>query len=164
MCCCLTLDPCVFSSLLSVLSDFPKLRMVFQNPSPEQIKALLMRIQRIAVVGLSPQPNRPSYRVALALQGYGYRIIPVRPLVTQVLGEPAYASLSEVPDTIDLVDAFRAAEHLDALVDECIRLNIPALWIQEGIVNEAAAARARAAGLFVVMDRCLYKDYVALLS
>ena len=164
MCCCLTLDSRVFSSLLSVLSDFLKLRMVFQNPSPEQIKALLMRIQRIAVVGLSPQPNRPSYRVALALQGYGYRIIPVRPLVTQVLGEPAYASLSEVPDTIDLVDAFRAAEHLDALVDECIRLNIPALWIQEGIVNEAAAARARAAGLFVVMDRCLYKDYVALLS
>ena len=138
--------------------------MPFQNPTPEQIKALLTRVQRIAVVGLSPKPNRPSYHVARAMQGFGYQIIPVRPQVTQVLGEPAYASLSAVPEPIDLVDAFRAAEHLDALVDECIRLNIPALWIQEGIVNEAAAARARAAGLFVVMDRCLYKDYVALMS
>lgn len=138
--------------------------MPFQNPTPEQIKALLTRVQRIAVVGLSPKPNRPSYHVARAMQGFGYQIIPVRPQVTQVLGEPAYASLSAVPEPIDLVDAFRAAEHLDDLVDECIRLQLPALWIQEGIVNNSAAERARAAGLFVVMDRCLYKDYVALMS
>lgn len=138
--------------------------MPFQNPSPEQVKALLSRVHTIAVVGLSPKPNRPSYQVARAMQGYGFRIIPVRPLLTQALGEPAYASLAEVPGPIDLVDVFRAAEHLDDLVDECIRLNLPALWIQEGIVNEPAAERARAAGLFVVMDRCLYKDYVALLS
>jgi predicted CoA-binding protein len=137
--------------------------MTFQNPSPEQIKGLLLRVKTIAVVGLSPQPNRPSYRVAQALQGFGYRIIPVRPMVTQVLDEPGYASLSEVPDSIDLVDAFRAAEHIDGLVDECIRLKLPALWIQEGIVNEPAAERARAAGMFVVMDRCIFKDHVALI-
>ncbi len=137
--------------------------MAFQNPSPEQIKDLLLRVKTIAVVGLSPQPNRPSHQVARALQGFGYRIIPVRPLLKEALGEPAYASLAEVPEPIDLVDAFRAAEHIDALVDDCIRLKLPALWIQEGIVNEAAAARARAAGMFVVMDRCVYKDHVALL-
>jgi predicted CoA-binding protein len=140
-----------------------RVRMTFQNPSPEQIKNLLLRVKTIAVVGLSPQPNRPSYRVAQALQGFGYRIVPVRPMIKEALGEPAHASLAEVPDAIDLVDAFRAAEHIDALVDECIRLKLPALWIQEGIVNEPAAERASAAGIFVVMDRCIYKDHVALL-
>lgn len=138
--------------------------MSFQNPSPEQIQALLSRVHHIAVVGLSPKPNRPSYQVARAMQGYGFRIIPVRPMLAEALGEPAYTCLAEVPGPIDLVDVFRAAEHLEGLVDECIRLNLPALWIQEGIVNEPAAERARAAGLFVVMDRCLYKDYVALMS
>ena len=137
--------------------------MTFQNPSSEQIKDLLLRVKTMAVVGLSPKPNRPSYRVAQAMQGFGYRIIPVRPLLKEVLGEPAYASLAEVPEAIDLVDAFRAAEYIDALVDECIRLKLPALWIQEGIVNEPAAERARAAGILVVMDRCVYKDYVALI-
>ncbi|MBT9613946.1 MAG: CoA-binding protein [Burkholderiales bacterium] len=138
--------------------------MPFQNPAPDEIKALLSRVQTIAVVGLSPKPNRPSFVVARALQGFGYRIIPVRPAVNEVLGEKAYSSLAEVPDRIDLVDVFRAAEHLDALVDECIRLKLPALWVQEGIVNLAAAERARAAGLFVVMDRCIYKDYVSLMA
>ncbi len=122
--------------------------MPFQNPTAAEIKALLTRAHTIAVVGLSPKPNRPSYHVAKAMQGFGFRIIPVRPLVNEVLGEAAYASLAEVPGPIDLVDAFRAAEHIDALVDECIRLKLPALWIQEGIVNESAAERARAAGIF----------------
>lgn len=138
--------------------------MSFQNPSSEQMKALLTRAHSIAVVGLSPKPNRPSYHVAQAMQGFGFRIIPVRPLLASVLGEQVYTSLTEVSEPIDLVNVFRAAEHLDSLVDECIRLKLPALWIQEGIVNESAAQRARAAGLFVVMDRCLYKDYVALMS
>lgn len=138
--------------------------MPFQNPAPDEIKALLSRVKNIAVVGLSPKPNRPSFVVARSLQGFGYRIIPVRPALNEVLGEKAYPSLAEVPDRIDLVDAFRAAEHLDELVDECIRLKLPALWIQEGIVNQAAAERARAAGLFVVMDRCIYKDYVSLMA
>lgn len=138
--------------------------MRFANPSEQEIRALLQRVKHIAVVGLSPKPNRPSYVVSRAMQGFGYRILPVRPAVAEVLGEKAYPSLSAVPDPIDLVDVFRAAEHVDEVVDECIRLKIPAIWIQEGIVNEAAAQRARDAGLFVVMDRCIYKDYVALLA
>lgn len=137
--------------------------MPFTNPSAEDIRALLKRVRNIAVVGLSPKSNRPSYVVARAMQGFGYRIIPVRPAVAEVLGEKAYAALADVAEPIDLVDAFRAADHIDELVDECIRLHIPALWIQEGIVNEAAAQRAREAGIFVVMDRCIYKDYVALM-
>jgi predicted CoA-binding protein len=133
---------------------------MFENPSAQEICALLERSKNIAVVGLSPQPARPSYGVAKAMQGFGFRIIPVRPLVAEVLGEKAYASLAEVPDRIDLVDVFRAAEHVDAVVDECIALNVPAIWIQQGIVNEPAALRARAAGMTVVMDRCIYRDYV----
>lgn len=135
---------------------------MFANPSPEALRALLQETETIAIVGLSPKPDRPSHEVAKAMQGFGYRIIPVRPATATVLGEKAYARLDEVPDKIDLVNVFRAAEHLDAIVDECIALKIPALWIQEGIVNEAAAQRARQAGMTVVMDRCTYKDYVAL--
>ena len=138
--------------------------MAFTNPSSDEIRALLGRIKNIAVVGLSPKPGRPSYFVARAMQGFGYRIIPVRPAVSEVLGEKAHATLADVPEAIDLVDAFRAAEHIDELVDECIRLKVPALWIQEGIINEAAAERAREAGIFVVMDRCIYKDYVSLMA
>ncbi|MBI5938673.1 MAG: CoA-binding protein [Betaproteobacteria bacterium] len=136
--------------------------MAFQNPSDDEIHALLQQVKTIAVVGLSPKPGRPSHAVAKAMRGFGYRIIPVRPAVDNVLGERAYASLSEVPDKIDLVDVFRATEHIPAVVDECLALNLPAIWIQEGIVHEAAAEKARAAGMTVVMDRCLYKDYVAL--
>lgn len=138
--------------------------MPFQNPPPQAIRDLLSRIKTIAVLGLSPKPNRPSYFVAKMMQGFGYRIIPVRPATTEVLGEKAYASLSEVPQPIDLVDVFRASEYVDEVVDECIRLKVPAIWIQEGIVNEAAAQRAQEAGIFVVMDRCIYKDYVALMA
>ena len=136
--------------------------MSFANPPIDEIRALLRRVRTIAVVGLSPKPERPSHAVARALQGFGYRIVPVRPASTEVLGEKAYAQLRDVPPPIDLVDVFRAAEHLDALVDDCLALGIPAIWIQEGIVNEAAAQRARDAGMTVVMDRCIYKDYMAL--
>jgi predicted CoA-binding protein len=125
---------------------------------------LLKKVRTIAVVGLSPQSARPSYFVSRAMQGFGYRIIPVRPAVSEVLGEKAYATLADVPEKIDLVDVFRAAEHVDAIVDECLRLNIPSIWIQEGIVNEAAAQKAREAGMSVVMDRCIYKDYVELFA
>ena len=137
---------------------------MFKNPAPEETRALLKKVRTIAVVGLSPQAARPSYFVSRAMQGFGYRIIPVRPAVSEVLGEKAYATLADVPEQIDLVDVFRAAEHVDALVDECLRLNIPAIWIQEGIVNEAAAQKARDAGMSVVMDRCIYKDYVELFA
>lgn len=138
--------------------------MAFQNPSSEELRTLLKTVKTIAVVGLSPKPGRPSYAVARAMQGFGYRIVPVRPAVDSVLGEQAYASLAEVPHKIDLVDVFRAAEHIPAVIDECLALNLPAIWIQEGIVHEAAAEKARAAGMTVVMDRCILKDYVALFT
>ena len=135
---------------------------MFVNPSAEALRALLQETKTIAVLGLSPKPDRPSYMVAKAMQGFGYRIVPVRPATAEVLGEKAYARLGDVLGQIDLVDVFRAAEHLDAIVDECIALKIPAIWIQEGIVNQAAAQRARQAGMVVVMDRCIYKDHLAL--
>jgi len=136
--------------------------MSFANPDDATLHALLDRVKTIAVVGLSPQPARPSYRVAQAMQRYGYRIVPVRPLVDEVLGEKAYARLADIPFAVDLVDVFRAAEHVPAIVEQCVALNLPAIWIQEGIVHEAAALRAQAAGMAVVMDRCLLKEYVRL--
>lgn len=137
--------------------------MSFTNPAPEQIRALLTRARSIAVVGLSPNPARPSYGVAKALQGFGYRIVPVRPATESVLGEPACPDLHHLPGPVDIVDVFRAPQHVGAIVDDCIALKLPALWLQEGVVNEAAAERARAAGIMVVMDRCIYKDYRALM-
>ncbi len=136
--------------------------MAFENPSPDVRRTLLRQVKTIAVVGLSPKPDRPSYGVAKALQSFGYRIVPVRPAVAEVLGEKAWPTLSDLPEKVDLVDVFRAAEHIDAVVDECLALGLPAIWIQEGIVNEGAAERARAAGMTVVMDRCIYKDYLEL--
>lgn len=132
---------------------------MFVNPPDAAIRACLERAKTIAVVGLSPRPDRPSHRIARRLQQWGYRVIPVRPAVTEVLGEKAYARLSEVPDPIDLVDIFRAANQIGPIVEQCIALGIPAIWIQQGIVNEAAATRARDAGLFVVMDRCIAVEY-----
>ena len=136
--------------------------MAFTNPSDDQIRALLKRVQQIAVVGLSPKTDRPSYKVAAALQRFGYRIIPVRPMTDEVLGEKAYPDLAAVPDKIDLVDVFRAPEQVGEVVDACIALKLPAIWLQEAVVNEAAAQRAQAAGLTVVMDRCVYREYVRL--
>ena len=138
--------------------------MSFANPSPDEIRALLARVKTIAVVGLSPRPDRPSHTVARAMQGYGYRIVPVRPAVAEVLGEKAYARLTDIPFHVDLVDVFRAAEHIPAVVEESIAIGAPAIWIQDGIVHAAAAERARAAGLTVVTDRCIYRDYVDLMT
>jgi hypothetical protein len=137
--------------------------MPFVNPPPDEIRALLRRVRTIAVVGLSPRPDRPSHTVARALQRFGYRIVPVRPAVGEVLGEKAYARLADIPFPVDLVDVFRAAEHIPGVVDECLAIGAPAIWIQEDIVHEAAAEKARAAGLTVVMDRCIYKDYLRLM-
>lgn len=133
----------------------------FRNPSPEAIRSLLQSVRTIAVVGLSPNPRRPSHGVALALQEFGYRVIPVRPAVDSVLGEKAYPTLSDVPEPFDLVDVFRNAEHVAPLVDECIRLGAKAIWLQDGVVDEVAAQRAAVAGITVVMDRCIYRDYVS---
>ena len=113
---------------------------MFRNPDPAAICALLREVKTVAVVGLSPNPVRPAFRIARALQGFGYRVIPVRPKVESVLGEKAYASLSEVPEKIDLVDVFRAAEHVGPLVDECLRLGLKRIWLQDGIVDVGAAA------------------------
>jgi hypothetical protein len=135
---------------------------MFTNPPPDEIRSLLREAKTIAVLGLSNNPARPSYRVAEALKGFGYRIVPVRPGLAEVLGETAYATLAEVPGVPDIVDVFRAPEHVPGIVDECIAKGVKRIWLQEGVVNEAAAEKARAAGMMVVMDRCIYKDYVAL--
>ena len=135
--------------------------MAFTNPDDDSLRALFRRVRTIAVVGFSPKPDRPSHSVAAALQRFGYRIIPVRPALARGLGETAYPDLAAIPESgqIDLVDVFRAPEYVDEVIDACIALRIPAVWLQEGVVNEAAAKRARAAGLTVVMDRCTYKEY-----
>lgn len=138
----------------------------FRNPDTATIKALLERVRTVAVVGLSPRPDRPSHGVARAMQNYGYRIIPVRPAVKEVLGERAYPDLRQVPDPgrIDLVDVFRNPDQVDPVVDACIELKMPALWLQDGVINEPAAKRARDAGILVIMDRCLYRDYAMLVG
>jgi hypothetical protein len=131
----------------------------FENPSVEERCALLKRVKTIAVVGLSPNPTRPSYGVSQAMQDFGYTIVPVHPSAREVLGARAYPRLAAAPITIDLVNVFRRAEFIDGIVDECLALGLKNLWIQEGIINEPAAMRAVESGLRVVMDRCIYRDY-----
>ena len=131
----------------------------FENPSVEERCALLKRVKTIAVVGLSPNPSRPSYGVSQAMQGFGYTILPVHPLAREVLGARAYPRLAAVPVPIDLVNVFRRAEFIDGIVDQCLALGLKNLWIQEGIINKPAAMRAVESGLRVVMDRCIYRDY-----
>ena len=138
--------------------------MPFENPTDETIAELLRQVHTVAVVGLSPKPNRPSHSVAAWLQRTGYRVVPVRPALDEVLGERAWPDLASVPDPIDLVDVFRVPEHVDSIVDSCIARGIKALWLQEGVVNPAAAERARAAGITVVMDRCILKEHARLIS
>lgn len=132
--------------------------MQFSNPAPDDVRKLLNQVHSIAVVGLSPNPARPSFRVAQGLQGFGYRILPVRPKISEVLGEKAYPDLESLPELPDVVDVFRAAEHIPAIVESCIKLGIKNLWLQEGIIHEEAAQRARKAGINVVMDRCMWRD------
>jgi predicted CoA-binding protein len=132
----------------------------FENPSAEERCTLMKRVKTIAVVGLSPNPSRPSYGVSQAMQGFGYTIVPVHPVAREVLGARAYPRLGAIPLPIDLVNVFRRAEHLDGVVDECLAIGVKNIWIQEGIVNERAALRALKAGMMVVMDRCIYRDYL----
>ena len=136
--------------------------MAFNNPEPEQIRQILHKVHSIAVVGLSPNQERPSFRVAHGLQGLGYRIIPVRPLIKEVLGEKAFPDLESLTELPDIVDVFRAAEHVPAIVESCIKLGIKNLWLQQGIIHEAAAQRAKEAGITVVMDRCMWRDAMQL--
>jgi len=139
--------------------------VTFTNPSAAEIKALLARAKTIAVVGLSPDPDRPSYSVALYMQRQGYRIVPVRPGGGALLGEPSYERLADIPFPVDIVDVFRASAHVAAHVGELLALpGKPALWLQEGVIDEAAAAKAQAAGHLVVMDRCVLKEHRRLRS
>jgi uncharacterized protein len=138
-----------------------------QRP-PDKIAELLHSARIIAVVGLSADASKPSNRVARHLQGFGYRIIPVTPTADSILGEKAVADLDHLPDVlragerVDVVDVFRRPENVAAIVDDCIRLGLPALWLQEGVIDESAAERAVGAGIFTVMDRCIFRDRAAL--
>lgn len=126
---------------------------------PERIAELLKSAKTIAVVGLSDNPARTSYGVSHYMQRQGYRIIPVNPGIAESLGEKAYASLQEVPDKIDIVNVFRRSEFVPEAVDEAIQVGAPAIWLQEGVIHEAAAQKARQAGIFVVMDRCILREH-----
>ena len=131
----------------------------------DPIHELLARAKTIAVVGQSERPMRPSHGVSAYMQAAGYRIIPVNPGITEALGEKSYPSLLEIPadvvKKIDLVDVFRRPEYVDEIVEQVIQLKIPAIWLQEGVINERAAEKARQAGIFVVMDLCVLKEHRA---
>jgi predicted CoA-binding protein len=133
--------------------------MPYTNPNPDEICQVLRAIHTIAVIGLSPKPARPSHGVARAMQQHGYRIVPVRPLVREVLGEPAYPDLASLPFPVDLVNVFRAPEFIPDIVDSCIKLGLNRLWLQDGVIHEEAASHARKAGIWVVMDRCIWRDF-----
>lgn len=125
----------------------------------DEIGELLKRTKTIAVVGLSDSPLRPSYGVSAYMQSQGYKIIPVNPSIKGSLGEKAVASLADVAEKIDMVDVFRRSEYVPDLVDEAIRLKVPAIWLQEDVIHEEAAEKARKAGIFVVMDKCVLKEH-----
>lgn len=134
-------------------------------PQSDPITALLKRAKTIAVVGLSRNPLRPSHGVAAYMQSHGYRIIPVNPQIDECLGEKAYASLLDIPEKdsekIDIVDIFRRPEFVEQVVDQAIQLKVPAIWMQEEVIHEKAAEKARRAGIFVVMDHCILKEHRA---
>jgi hypothetical protein len=127
--------------------------------SPETMRRIFAECRTIAVVGLSSNPIRPSHNVAAYMQQQGYRVIPVNPNETIVMGEKSYPALADVPEKIDLVDVFRRSEEAGAAVDEAIGIGAKAVWLQEGVIDQAAAQRAQTAGLLVVMDRCWLKDH-----
>jgi len=129
--------------------------MAHANPSDSELKQLLSDATTIAVVGASSNPDKESYGIIQKLQRSGYRVIPVNPRETEILGERSYPSLIDVPERIDIVDVFRRAEDTPGIADEAVTIGAKALWLQTGIVSEDAAARAKAGGLTVVMDRCI---------
>jgi predicted CoA-binding protein len=141
---------------------------LFQNPSPQAIRELLDRSRTLAVVGLSDDPSRPSFGVSQSMRQMGYRILPVNPSLQDWEGLPAFPTIAAAAaalapgERIDIVNVFRRPAQVDAVVDECMRLGIGTLWLQQGVINEAAAERAVAAGMTVVMDRCIYVDRVSL--
>jgi predicted CoA-binding protein len=131
------------------------------SPQPDAIADLLKRSKTIAVVGLSNSPMRPSHGVSAYMQTSGYHIIPVNPNIKGALGEKAYASLLDVREKIDIVNIFRRPEFVEEIVDQAIQLKVPAIWMQEEVINERAAQKARQAGIFVIMDRCILREHKA---
>jgi predicted CoA-binding protein len=127
----------------------------------DPITEILERAKTVAVVGLSDNPLRPSHGVAAYLLDQGYRVIPVNPQIESVLGEKAYPSLLDVPERIDIVNIFRRPEFVEEVVDQTIQLKVPVIWMQEEVVHEKAAQKARHAGIFVVMDRCILVEHRA---
>ena len=136
--------------------------MPHTNPSDDDIKSLLTSAKTIAVVGASSNPMRPSNSIVLRLLQLGYRVIPVNPNETVVHGEKVYGSLSDVPVAIDIVDVFRRAEYTPAIADEAVKVGAKALWLQQGVWSEDAAARATAGGLTVIMDACIAVEHAVL--
>jgi uncharacterized protein len=130
-------------------------------PQSDPIADLLKRSRAIAVVGLSNNPLRPSHGVSAYMQLHGYHIIPVNPVIAGSLGEKSHASLLDVPEKIDIVNIFRRPQYVETIVDQAIQLKVPAIWMQEGVVHEKAAEKARQAGIFVIMDRCILKEHRA---
>ncbi|QXE87717.1 CoA-binding protein [Geomonas nitrogeniifigens] len=124
------------------------------------IKEILTKYRTVAVVGLSPDAGKPSHEVAAYLKRAGYRIIPVNPAVDEVFGEKSYPSLAEIPEPVEIVDVFRRSEFVPEIVEQAIAKGARVIWMQEGVVHEEAARRAREAGLEVVMDRCMLKEHV----
>jgi uncharacterized protein len=133
-------------------------------PPADPIAELLKRAKTIAVIGLSSNPMRPSHGVSAYMQEQGYHIIPVNPQIQECLGEKAYASLLDVPEKIDIVNIFRRPEFVEEIVDQAIELKVPAIWMQEDVIHEGSAEKARKAGMFVVMDRCILKEHRARLG
>ena len=128
-------------------------------PQNDPIADLLKRSKTIAVVGLSDSPLRASHGVSAYMQSHGYRIIPVNPNIQECLGEKAYPTLADVPEKIDIVNIFRRPEYVEEVVDQAVQLKVPAIWMQEEVMHEKAAEKARKAGIFVVMDRCILKEH-----
>ena len=136
--------------------------MAYANPSDAELRALLTAATTIAIVGASSNPDKASHGIMRKLQQVGYKVIPVNPKEPEILGERSYPSLLDVPERVDIVDVFRRAEHTPAIADEAVKVRAKALWLQQGIVNEDAAARATAGGLTVVMNACIAVEHATL--
>ena len=132
--------------------------------SNPDLKDIVTKYHSVAVVGLSPDQGKPSFEVAAYLQRAGFRIIPVNPSCQEILGERCYPTLTDVPDEVEIVDVFRRSEFVPEIVEQAITKGAKVVWMQEGVINQAAATRAEQAGLAVVMDRCLLKEHYKLAS
>jgi uncharacterized protein len=140
----------------------PDCELPNSNATSAEIAEMLRTAKVIAVIGLSPKPERPSHSVSAYMQAQGYKIIPVNPGQTEIMGEKCYTSLLDVPDAVDIVDIFREPGAVPEIVDQAIAKKAKAIWMQEGIIHNEAAGKARAAGLKVVMNKCIYKEHVKL--